>query len=328
MSFDVIYHQNIEPRSQDFEKILNGYRKLFQDLPVNDRQRDEEQLLRSSDMYHFSLQWMLQGSEEELYDRYIFDIRPMTDDRPYYSAYLKTRELPIYLDQVQDVSEEWGYLILLGVLAQSVLFGVLIVLLPLAGRWRELFKDKRGTLGVIVYYACLGLGYMLIEIFLIQRLVFFLGNPIFSATLVIAAMLVLSGLGSLVSIRLTRTPRKTIRLAAAGIIACLIFYLFGLGPVANLFLGSPLILRAVITIVIIAPAAFFLGMPFPSGLAALSGSRPALLPWAWGMNGALSVTGTVLASLISLSSGFRTVLLIAAAVYAVAGLIFPANEKR
>ena len=320
MSFDLIYHRNIQPRDKDLNQLLAGYRSLFAD----GTSETEDTELLSSDMYNLALTELLKGSGPDLYRNYIFDIRPMTDDRPYYSAYLKTRDLPMYLDQVQDIAEEWGYLILLGILVQSLLFGILIILLPVAGRWRELFSRNKGTLAVIAYFACLGLGYMLIEITLIQRLVFFLGNPTYSAALVITAMLVISGLGSLYSRRWA--ARKAVRLASAGICLSILFYLFALSPVLNLLLGAPLITRAVLAIFLIAPSAFFLGMPFPSGLSALSVHRPPLLPWAWGMNGALSVTGTVLASLVSIAAGFRTVLIAAAVIYAAVAFLFPANE--
>ncbi|TFG59519.1 MAG: hypothetical protein E4H36_13655, partial [Spirochaetales bacterium] len=200
MSFDVFYYPGMPERQKDFAGIINQYREYFETnalasaAPLSD--------FSSSDIYYYALNMLLQNKDKILFDEYIFDIKPMADVRPYYSAYLKSGKLGMYLDQLQDVSEEWGYLVLLGILVESIVFGLIIILMPVIGRWKELFSGRKGTLGIIVYFACLGLGYMLIEIFLIQKLVFFLSNPIFSASIVITFMLIISGFGSIVSSRM------------------------------------------------------------------------------------------------------------------------------
>ena len=140
-------------------------------------------------------------------------------------------------------------------------------------------------------------------------------------------MLVISGLGSLYSSGFNENRRKIVRIAAAGITGSVLFYLFGLSPLLRLMLGMPLIVKMFSAVVFVAPAAFFLGMPFPTGLSALSENREGLLPWAWGMNGALSVTGAVAARLLSVSFGFTVVLLCVIALYCSAMLFFPTNEK-
>jgi len=232
----------------------------------------------------------------------------------------------MYLDQVRDVSEEWGELLVLGILLQALLFGLVVILLPVAGRWRDLFRQRRGVAGIIVYYAALGLAYMMVEIYLIQRLVFFLGDPVYSTALVISAMLVLSALGNLVAPRIARRRVAAVRIAGGVILASLAFYAFGLRFLFERFLASPMIVRALLSVAVVAPAAFFMGMPFPTGLEALTERRPRLLPWAWGMNGGRSVAGSALAQVTALASGFPLVLGVVAALYAVVGALFPVNE--
>jgi hypothetical protein len=284
-------------------------------------------------LYHFSLKWLLSGRKEELFDGYVFNIRPATDSRPYYTAYLKPQTVGMFLDQIGEISEEWGYLLLLGTLAVSVFFGLLIVLIPVVGRWRDLFKGKRGTFGIIIYYSCLGMGYMLVEIFLIQRLVYFLADPIFSASIVITSMLIISGLGSLYASRYGTEGRGAssrtfiIRVAVAGIALSLLFYIFGLSPLINALIGFSMAAKLFFAVIFIAPVAFFMGMPFPSGLASLESSRPRLLPWALGMNGALSVTGAVAAKLISISYGFPAVLTLVIVLYFIVALVYKSNEQ-
>lgn len=325
MSFDVFYYPGMPLRDKDFTKILAQYIEYFERNSLDAATQISD--FSSSDIYHYVVSMLLQGKEKALYEDYVFDIKPMTDARPYYSAYLKTGKLGMYLDQLQDVSEEWGYLVLLGTLLESIFFALIIILMPVIGRWKELFGGRRGTLGIIVYFACLGLGYMLIEIYLIQRLVFFLSNPVFSVSIVITFMLIISGLGSIVSSKIKLKRTTIVRIAAVVIAGVIAFYIFGLTPVLNAFLGVSFFLKCLITVLIIAPAAFFLGVPFPNGLAAITEKRPKILPWAWGMNGALSVTGSMMATLISVSKGFPVVLFTAMGLYILAGILFPANER-
>jgi len=280
------------------------------------------------DMYYFSMKWLLDGRAQELYRKYFFNIRPATDDRPYYTGYVKPSTIPTVVNNMKDLSEEWGYVLQLGTLALSIVFGLIIILIPLIGRWKELFKRQKGTVRVIVYYAALGVGYMMVEIYLIQRLVFFLADPIFSNSIVITAMLVISGIGALVAGRYRGERRRLIAYAAIGIAASMLFYLAVLPSVLDALLGLPLIVKMLLAIVFVAPGAFFLGMPFPTGLSTLSENRNGLIPWAWGMNGALSVTGTALARLVSISWGFSVVLTAVIALYLLALLVFSGNQVK
>jgi hypothetical protein len=233
----------------------------------------------------------------------------------------------MYLDQMEDVSEEWAYILNLGIVIQSIFFGFLIILIPIVGKWKALFKRQRGTLGVIVYYSCLGLGYMLVEIFLIQRLVFLLSNPIFSTSIVITTMLIISGVGNIVSRYIAKERAWRVRIAVIGIVLSMLFYLFLLNPIMETFRDTGMIVRILITVLIIAPGAFFLGMPFPNGLSTLTEHKSDLIPWAWGMNGALSVTGAALAQIISVSAGFPLLLAIVGVLYIAVGIIYPSNMQ-
>jgi hypothetical protein len=73
----------------------------------------------------------------------------MEDQRPYYSGYLKLDQLGQYLspDKIRAVSEDWGYLLILGVVIQSILFGLVVILVPVIGRWKALFSGRKGTAG-------------------------------------------------------------------------------------------------------------------------------------------------------------------------------------
>lgn len=320
-SFNPIWYPGVEPVGKDLWKIVGAYRTRMNSSTV---EVDDD--FTPSDLYQLTIAELLKGNQAKLQDAYIFDIRPMTDDRPYYSGYLKLNELGMYLSNIKEITEEWGYLLLLGVLVQACAFGLLVIAVPVAGRWRQVFSKSRGKGGVIVYFACLGLSYMLVEVFLMQRLVMFLGNPIFATSIVITAMLVISGVGNLVSPRLSPSRTVRVRIAVVGIVASLLFYILFLPGVLSAFQNTPMALRVAMATLLIAPAAFFMGMPYPNGLEALTEKRPELLPWAWGMNGGLSVGGTALAWIISVSNGFTVLLLSVIVLYLLVGLIFPVNE--
>jgi hypothetical protein len=275
-----------------------------------------------SELYRSGLQWMLGGRQAEFYNGYVFDVRPATDERPYYSGYLKLAAVPQLLSKVGEIPEEWGYLLLLGTFLQSVLFGLLIIVLPMVARWRELFQKRRGTLSVIAYFSCLGLGYMLAEIFLIQRFVFFLADPVYTNSLVITILLISSAFGSLIGDRRSLGRQAAVTFGVVGIVCCILFYLFGLSSILESALGISLPLKALLAALFIAPFGVCLGIPFPTGLAAIAENRRGILPWAWGVNGAFSVTGAALTRIISTTLGFKSVLVAVAALYLLAGFLF------
>lgn len=328
MSFDVAFSPGGARRAKDFSEILEEYVKIYSAAaePEAAASGDKEIDLLPGDLYHFSLAWLLDGRAEELYDRYVFDIRPATDDKPYYSGYIKPRMLPLLFRHIGEISEEWGYLLLLATFLQSLIFGFLMILLPFALKRRKLFAGRHGTLGVILYFASLGLGYMMGEIFLIQRFVYFLADPVYANAIVITVLLVSSGIGSLLGGRLRAERILAVRVAVCGICVSAVFFLFGLPPLLEQFLGAPLELKALLAAAFIAPAGLCMGIPFPAGLAALSESRKDILSWAWGVNGALSVSGSVFTRIISTQAGFSTVLAVMAGLYLSAGLLYSANE--
>ncbi|MGA2977346.1 MAG: hypothetical protein ABSF77_18720 [Spirochaetia bacterium] len=325
MSFDVDYASGITGTAVSFERILNGYGGLY---GKGEQEADAGLDLRPNDLYRDSLLWLFAGRQEELFSRYVFDIRPATDDKPYYSGYLKPASLPSFAAKAGEIPEEWGYILLLATFLQALLFGLLVILMPLIGRWQELFRHTRGTLGVILYYACLGLGYMMAEIYLIQKFVFYLTDPVYANTIVITILLIASGFGSILAGRL-RVNRWVIVVAAcAGIAGVSAFYQFRLSSLLQGTLGLALPVKALISIVLIAPLGLLLGVPFPSGLSSLAESRKGIIPWAWGVNGALSVSGTVLTRILSTSMGFTTVLAVVAFLYIAAAALFPVNGMR
>ncbi|HAP43649.1 MAG: hypothetical protein A2087_14485 [Spirochaetes bacterium GWD1_61_31] len=316
-SFETLYSPAGVQGVRDIDVLLSAYQAHFS----MDESQEFEQFT-NGDMYRAFIPELFLGNGPYLEQEFVFDIRPIRDSRPYYSGFLKLGMLPTYLRQLPHISEEWGYLMQLGVLLQASLFALLVILIPVIGRWKSLFKNRKGTGTVIAYFAALGLSYMLIELFLIQRLGAFLSNPTYSASIVITLMLIMSATGSIVSTRFKRVRQWVVPVACLIICAGLFFYIFGLNPFLANFRAASLAVRILISALIIAPVAFFMGMPYPNGLDALQESRPHLLPWAWGMNGGLSVVGATLARIISVNNGFPVLLIFAILLYAGIGILF------
>ncbi|MDE2001802.1 MAG: hypothetical protein KGI60_04550 [Patescibacteria group bacterium] len=328
-SFEACYYPGMPDPGKDFNAILAAYTDQFNAQSAETAATssvDAAPDLIPKDLYYYTMQWLLNGKSAGLYGKYLFDISPATDNRPYYTGYVKPSTIPLVLNNIQDLSEEWGYVLMLYTFVLSILFGLLIILIPLMGRWRELFRKQKGAVRIITYYAALGVGYMLVEIYLMQRLVFFLANPIFSSATVIAAMLVLSGIGALAAGRYDGDKLRLMAYAVSGIAVSMLFYLAIMPGILDALIGWPLPVKILLAVLFIAPGAFFLGMPFPTGLAELSKNRNALVPWAWGINGAFSVSGTMLARLVSISWGFPTVLMMVIMLYLVSYLTFSGNR--
>jgi len=323
-SFELFYAPGAELPLRDIDILLASYRHQFED---SDSDTDSVETYTNADMYRTVIPRFFAGEAEKIEADYIFDIRPILDSRPYYTGFLKMDEISVYLDQLRDISEEWGYLLLFAMLIQAILFGVIVIIIPVIGRRKTLFKKRRGTIGVILYYAGLGLGYMLIEIYLIQRLAVFLSNPTYSTSIVITVMLVSSALGNITSSLLKRFRLLVVPIACALVGGGLLFYIFGLDGFLALFHSSSMTTRFLIAALVIAPPAFFMGIPYPNGLDSLQETKPHLLPWAWGMNGGLSLVGSALARLLSVSRGFPVLLQLGIVVYLIVGALFPINYK-
>jgi spermidine synthase len=176
------------------------------------------------------------------------------------------------------------------------------------------------TLG---YFACLGLGFIVVEIGLLQRLILLLGKPVYALAVILSTMLLASGAGSFAAGRFPET-RLGGRLAALlGIAAAVIvLYAFFLPAVISALLGSPFTVRLIGSVALVSLPGFLLGMPFPSGIRALElGGRQHLVPWVWGINGAMSVMASVSAIILAIELGYTAVFLLGAACYGLAALL-------
>jgi hypothetical protein len=262
----------------------------------------------------------LLAEPDALYATHPYDVRPATDDRPFFFHFFRWGQTGAVLAQLGRTWQPWGgsgYFVLFALLAVAVVTSVGLILLPLivGKRMRADRQVPRGTTGrVLVYFGLLGVGFLFVEIPLIQRFILFLGQPVYAFAAVVAAVLFFSGLGSLAA------PRLPLHWALVLLVMAIALYPLGLPALFRTFLGAPLGVRLLVTGLSLAPLGILLGMPFPGGLAWLRGQAPAMIPWAWAVNGCASVLASILAAILALSAGFSWVLGAAALAYTTAWL--------
>jgi MFS family permease len=182
----------------------------------------------------------------------------------------------------------------------------------------------KGTSGL--YFSALGLGFMMLEVSLIQKLTLLLGYPTYSLTVTIASILVAAGFGALLSDRLAKPGPKVMWLVVACLAGLVTLYQFGLGPITVALLPASLGIRVAVTVLMLIPLGLCLGMFMPLGLgqvARLGGeNHQDYVAWSWAINGFFSVIGSVATTILSMIFGFRTVMFLALGIYGVAALAF------
>jgi hypothetical protein len=283
--------------------------------------------------FHEGAVGLLSPQRGEFLERYKFDIRPATDDRPFFFNFFRWRALPELLalrGQGGLPLLDWGYPVLVATLVQAVAASALLILLPLAaarGRAAGDLARPGERLRVAAYFSAIGFAFMFVEIVLIQKFVLFLAHPIHAAAAVIAAFLMFAGLGSRCSAGFAhrvgeRVPGVAPEAAAAGcIVVMILLYALVLPALFGRLAVLPQAGRVAATVALVAPLAFWMGMPLPLVIGRLAG--PQLVAWAWGLNGFASVVGAVLATLLAIHLGFNRVLGLAALLYAAAAASAP-----
>jgi hypothetical protein len=254
---------------------------------------------------------------------YPLNVTPTTDNRPFFFHTTKIR------DQFQTAFGRTmlfgnGLSALMTLMAISLGFVVLFVVGPLTLSGGELHRS--GWPRWLAYFGMLGAGFMLIEVALLQRFVLLLGHPVYSLTVTLFSVLLGTGVGSLVSQRISdqRLGRWT-QFALLGIVGVAILGIAALPSIIRSAISASHGARIALTVALIAPAAVLMGMPLPAGIRLMAKTHAALVPWAWGLNGALSVIGATLAVFIAMNWGFSATLMTGAAIYLLAGVLLQSS---
>jgi hypothetical protein len=294
-AFDLVYLPDVRPHEVNRHNVL----------PTPD--------------YHEAFASLLETEDRRgWYADYPFDVEPPRDDRPFFGHFFRwaqTREILAMAGHTWQPFGGAGYFVMLVLLALAVVAAGGLVLMPVAA-----LRRQEGALGrTSIYFALLGLGYLFVEIPLMQRFILFLGHPAYALAVVLFAILLFSGVGSAIS------HRFSLGLVLALLPALVGVYVLGLPRLFEATLALPLWARMVVAVATLAPPGFLMGIPLPKGIALLEERSPSLIAWAWGVNGAVSVVASILAALLALSFGFSVVLILGAASYAVALILTAAS---
>jgi hypothetical protein len=263
------------------------------------------------------------GELEAWYDAYPYDVRPITDDHPFFWHFTPFGDVIRHFGEPidpADPEDAVGERVLLLLLAVAAVLAAIFLLLPFVAvraTWRALPRKGMSA----VYFTALGLGFLFFEITLIQQLVLFLGYPTYSLTVTLASLLLFTGVGALLSGRWKQDPRRALPVLLGAIAALTAFYLFALPRLTDALLGWPLAARILVAFVVLAPLGLCLGMFMPLGLgavAALTEHSREYVAWGWAVNGFASVIGAVATTILAMTFGFRVVLVLALVVYLIA----------
>ena len=303
----------------DIENVIAFCDRLNYDLIYYPGMTVEEanryNLLETPAYYESFSRLIIPVDRADFYRQYEYEVTPPSDDRPFFFHFFKWSQVP---DILRSYGKTWqpfggsGYLVLIMLLVLVLAASVVLILLPLAlGRKRGVRFRGRSLL----YFSLLGIGYLWIEIPLMQRFILFLGQPTYAFGVVLFALLLASGIGSVLSTRINGIA------ALLALVGLVLLYPLVLPWLFERALGLSLAARVVITVLSVAPVGLLMGVPFPKGIVSLGREAPELVSWVWGINGCASVISSILSMILSISFGFSTVLVLACATYAMALIV-------
>jgi len=259
---------------------------------------------------------------QRLYAEAPYEIDPVTDDAPFFWHFArfgdalrgKTLERADW-----DMDDTTGERVLMTLLATVIVFAATFLLLPFVAM-RDVWSRIPYKATAAVYFAALGLGFMFFEIVLIQKLTLFLGYPTYSLTVTLFALLLFTGIGSLLSASYSRQRNRALLALLGALTVLMLFYQFGIGAIVSRCVGAPLAVRVAITIACLAPLGLCLGALMPIGLGTIANvteHKAEFVAWAWAVNGFFSVISSILATMLSMTFGFTVVLALAVLAYLV-----------
>ncbi|NNJ90781.1 MAG: SAM-dependent methyltransferase, partial [Gammaproteobacteria bacterium] len=290
----------------------------------------------SSAVFHKSAVAILSDEQRQAFlDNYKFNLEAATDNQPYFHHFFRWstfNELLELRNQGGMQLIEWGYLVLLATLVISVISSIVLILIPLL-----LFAKKPAKtvtpisrIGVVYYFFAIGIAFLMIEIAFMQKFILLLHHPLYSFSGTLAIFLLFAGIGSHVSGKLLKRwqIKQVLLLSCLGIGLIGLAYLWLLEPVFEIATTLTMPYKILLSIALLGPLAFLMGMPFPTGLSLLSQMAENYIPWAWGINGCASVISASLSTLLAIELGFNVVIAIGLILYLSVLVFFPFNPSR
>ncbi|MFL6417188.1 MAG: hypothetical protein ACJ74Y_16120 [Bryobacteraceae bacterium] len=254
---------------------------------------------------------LLASDVKRFYQNYPFDVRPVSDDRPFFFYTVQPRDLWGFIFNASRATADYkvnsALPVLFALIGISLLAtGVIVCLPPLF--LKQQVPRSRESLIALLFFLFIGAGYILVQVSLIQKFVLFLGHPTYALTVVIFSMLLSSGLGSYFSKRLVQLQVSRLSFALVLVTAAVSALSLVVTPIADREVTLPFALKVLITVSLIAPVGFVMGMPFPTGLGLLKQVLPSVVRWAWAVNAAASVLGSAAAMFLAIYLGLSITL--------------------
>jgi spermidine synthase len=257
-----------------------------------------------------------------------FDYSPVFDSSPYFFNAVRLRDLPrVLMGGEHGINHVVALMFVAAFMLAAVILVVLTIVLPLkrwAGRQAEVTHPLAGG---IAYFVGIGMGFMLVEMAMMQQLSIFLGHPIYSLAVVLAGLILSTGAGSLVSDRLRFASSAASRRPALAVTLILILYTVVVIPVIHRFIAETLWQRALLSVALVAPCGLLMGFCFPVGLRWMTVlKQEENLPWMWALNGAAATLGSFVAIMISMETSIATCARVGAAGYLLAAIVLPSSR--
>jgi spermidine synthase len=276
---------------------------------------------RGENMYQLFLSLADPGREAAFVAAYPLDISPPGDDRPFFFHYSFWRHLfgrdPVLRDSFPVM--EASLVVLSVIVALAAVLGIFVPLRSLARSGLE----APGAGRYAVFFAGTGVGYMALEIALLQKFGLFLGHPNYALSVVLAVLLLATGVGSLWSAAIVRAAGGQLRFVSYVLAAVVIIEHLALLPLLPRLLGLPFATRVLVAVLLVGPVGCCLGVFVPTALERLKPEAPAFAPWAWGINGMFSVLAPLLSVAVSMTWGISALLLAAVPIYLLVGWVYP-----
>jgi len=258
-----------------------------------------------------------------------FDYSPVSDSSPYFFNAVRLRNLPLFLTTGggHEFNPFRALMFVVAFMLAAVILVALTIVLPLK-RWASRQTGVAPPVaGGIAYFVGIGMGFLLVEMAMMQQLSIFLGHPIYSLVVVLAGLILSTGAGSLTSDRLRLTSNAASRTPGLAVTLILILYSVVVIPVIHRFIADTLWQRSLLSLALVAPCGFLMGFCFPVGLRWMTVlKQEENLPWMWALNGAAATLGTFVAIMISMETSITTCTLIGAASYLVAAMVLPSSR--
>ncbi len=261
---------------------------------------------------------LISKNPDQFYETYPFDVRPVSDDRPFFFFTVQPREVWQFVLHASRATEDYkinsALPVLFALVAISIIATLIVLSLPPILLGHRLPREP-GAIRALLFFLFIGAGYILIQVALIQKFVLFLGHPTYALTVIIFSMLLSSGCGSLASKKLVQGDIPRLSRVLLLIVGAIFVLSLILAPVAESGVALPFAVKVLISVALIAPVGFAMGMPFPTGLTLLERVMPASVRWAWAINSASSVMGSAAAMFLAIYLGLHVTLMIGGLLY-------------